>query len=391
MGVKIILVMTLDLTRSEPHQSKIYATFLNDALYDFLLSKLASFTFRVFPFKPMDLGKTCVRIDEKHMQMLDVKSGDMVKISGCRTSGAICLPLDLESKQSHVDIIYHDESSKKIPLVQLSNIVSCNIRGGNVGELVVVSKAKAVRAERIVLGTNQTLFPYNKENLALDKLDGMVVSKGDRVDMPHSDSPQTTPFQVLDANPVGELYIIDKNTRIEFSEIPKEAMHMQIPQLNKLLDVIPVVKQIKSEIFTLTFPSIEIYDNGTKFIFYMHEKLSPNQQPFGMAMGRPNIKVWDDLGNSYVVLGYEGHGGHSDMSDFNYGMSGTLVPPLDSKAKELNFVIQEMFWQKIKNPSFVGSAENVGKEPETAFNYMTPAEMIIEIISGPWEFKIQLK
>lgn len=338
----------------------------------------------------MDLGKTCVRIDEKHMQMLGVKSGDMVKISGCRTSGAVCLPLDLESKQSHVDVIYHDELSKKIPLIQLSNIVSCNIRGGNIGELVEVSKATAVKAERIVLGINQTLFSYNKENLALDKLDGLVVSKGDRVDIPHSDSMQTTPFQVLDANPFGDFYIINKNTRIEFSEIPKEAMHMQIPQLNKLINVIPVVKQIKSEIFTLTFPSIEIYDNGTKFIFYIHEKLPLNQQPFGMAMGRPNIKAWDDLGNSYVVLAYEGHGGHSNMSDFHYGMSGTLVPPMD-KAKELNLVIQEMFWQKIKNPSFVGSAENVGKEPETAFNYMTPAEMIIEIISGPWEFKIQLK
>jgi hypothetical protein len=343
----------------------------------------------------MDWGKTCVRIDEEHMHILDVKSGDMVKIAGCRTSGAICLPLDLESRQSRVDIIYHDEASKKIPLIQLSNLVSCNIRGGNVGELVKVSKAMAVKAERVVLGTNRALFSYNKENLALDKLEGFVVSKGDRVDMPHSDSHQTTPFQILDVNPFGDLYIIDKNTRIEFSEIPKEAMHMQILQLNKLINVIPVVKQIKSEIFTLTFPSIEIYDNGTKFIFYMHEQLPPNQEPFGMAMGRPNIKAWDDLGNSYIVMGYEGHGGHAagnvDLVDFHYGMSGILVPPLDSKAKELNLVIQEIVWQKIKNPSVVVAAENARKEPETAFNYMRPTDMIIEIIGGPWEFKLQLK
>jgi hypothetical protein len=122
----------------------------------------------VFPFKPIDLGKTCVRIDEEHIHVLGVKSGNMVKISGCRTSGAICLPLDLESRQSHVDVIYHNEANKKIPLIQLSNLVSCNIRGGNVGELVEVSKATAVKAEGIVLGTSRALFPYDKENLNWD-------------------------------------------------------------------------------------------------------------------------------------------------------------------------------------------------------------------------------
>lgn len=350
---------------------------------------MPSFTFRVYPFNSTDWGKTHVRIDKKQMQMMNVRSGDIVKISGCRTSGAVCLPLDPESK-SHVNVIYHDESSRKIPLIQLSNLVCLNIRGGNTGELVEVSKANAIKAERLVLGTNKNLFSYKKENLALDKLEGLIVSIGDGVNIPHLDLPNTTPFQVIDANPFADLYLIDKYTRIEFSEIPKEAMHMHVPQLNKLINVIPIVKQIKNDLFSLTFPSLEIYDNGIKFIFYMNEKVPQNQQPFGMAMARPNIKVWDDLGNSYTVINFEGHGGHSDMTDFHYGMSG-VMGPLDPKSKELNFVIQEMVWQKIKNPSFVGPAEKTEKASETAFNYMKPAEMIVEVFGVPWEFKIQLK
>lgn len=339
----------------------------------------------------MNRGNNWVRIDEKHMRMLDVKGGDVLKISGLGTTGAICLPLDAESKSTHVDIVYHDEQSKNVPLIQLASPVCFNIRGGNIGDLVQVSKAKAVKAERLVLGTNQTMYHYNRENLAVDKLGGLIVSKGDRIDTPHHDSQKTTPFQVLDAVPLADIYMIDKNTKMEFSEIPKEAMFRQIPQLNKLISVIPVVKQIKSKIFSLTFPSIEVYDNGTKFIFYIHEKLSTNPQPFGMAMGRPSIKASDDLGNSYVVGGYESHGGRGDEGNFHYGMSGILVPPIDPRAKDLNLVIQEMLWQKMRNPSVVVPAEDAGKKPKTALNFMTPTEMIIEIISGPWEFKIPLR
>lgn len=335
----------------------------------------------------MEMDKTWVRIDEKYMQVLGVKSGDIVKISGSRTTGAICLPLDPESKQSHVDVIYHDESSKKIPPIQLGNIVCSNIRGGNVGELVEVSKAKAVEAERIVLGT---IVTYTTENLALGKLEGLIVSKEDRVNIPHSDSHSITPFQVVNAIPASDFWIIGKNTKIEFDKISADTFYnLYTLKLGKLINVIPVIKQISSKSFDLTFPSIEIYDNATRFNFYIKDRVdNPNKGVH--ANLRPTIKAWDDLGNSYVIEHWQGHGGHqSGTDDFEHEMSGILVPALDHSARELNFVILEMIWQIMLMPSPGVAANKVQKD--TAFNYMTPAEMTIEIASGPWEFKIPLR
>jgi hypothetical protein len=339
---------------------------------------------------PADWDKTLVRIDEKDMQVLGVKSGEIVTVSGLRCTAAVCLPLETQPKQWHTDIIYHDEQSKRVPPIQLANIICNNIRGGNVGELVEVRKAEAVRAEKLVLGTIQDMFPYSKENLAMNKLDGLIVSKGDRIDVYHHDSQNRTPFQVLDGTPLGNIYTIVKETKMEFAEISRETMQIQNPKLDKLIKVIPVVRQIQVKEISITIPSIEIYDNGTRFIFYLHQKLSQNQQPFSIPILRPNIKVTDDLGNSYKMMGFEGQGGHGDMESFRSSESAILVPSFDPKARELKVAIQEMVWQKMRSISQVVSSEIAGKKPENRY-HMTPAQSTFEIVSGPWEFTIPLK
>jgi hypothetical protein len=102
------------------------------------------------------------------------------------------------------------------------------------------------------------------------------------------------------------------------------------------------------------------------------------------------VEAWEDLGNSYAVADWQGHGGRQlGFNDFEYEMSGILVPALNNKARELNFVILEMVWQIMRMPSPSVAAHEPSKD--MTFNYMRPAEMTVEIASGPWEFKIPLK
>lgn len=353
-------------------------------------------TFRIFSCTNDDYEKTCVRIDKKHMQDLGIESGDIVKITGNRDTVAICLPLESKMQPSNTDFIFLDETSKNVPPIMLSNSVSFNVRGGNVGGLVQVSKATAVETTKVILATNKTWFPYDEKNLHLDKLDGLVIGKGDRVIVPHSDPAKGGPiFQVLDASPPGNFWTIDKNTKFEFAEISAEALHnMHVSKLDRLVNVIPVVKQISNKNFDLTFPSLEIYENATRFYFYMKDRVT-NPREGIHAHPFPTIKVSDDLGNSYAVMDWQGHGGRQiGDGDFETEMSGMLVPTLDSKARELNFVIVEMVWQIMRMPGYVGTPKEDMKEMKFGHAKqaeMRPAEMTIEIASGPWEFKIPLK
>ncbi len=343
-------------------------------------------TFRMRGLYDEDSGKSHIRLDSTNMEKLGVKSGDVVKVFGTKTTGAKCFPMESSYKRAFdADFVFLDDTSKNIPMMRVSDIVSFNARGGDAGSLMQVSKTKAVEAIKVTLATIREQFQYEEANLDLVKLDGLVVCRGNRVNISHLDSSKMTPFSVRDASPQGDFHMIGKNTKFEFVEVTKDDFY-QNPELEGLRKVIPSVKQIKTGIFELTFPALEVYDTGTRFYFYVKEKLVPTRQEFGHPTLYPTVKITDDLGNSYVVFRYQGQGGHSDdMIDFHYSMYGIMVPPLASKAKELNFVIQEISWHRMPSPR---SGVESGKRP--AANFMTPVKMTIEVLGGPWEFKIPL-
>lgn len=344
-------------------------------------------TFRILGLYDEDFGKSHIRLDSAHMEKLGVKSGDVVKVFGTKTAGARCFPMESSYKGTFdADFVFLDDASKNIPMMRVSHIVSFNARGGDAGSLMQVSKTKAVEATQVTLATMKEQFQYEEANLDLVKLDGLVVCKGNRVNISHLDSSKTTPFSVRNASPQGDFHIIGKNTKFEFVEVTKDDFY-QNPELEGLCKVIPAVKQIKTGIFELTFPALEVYDTGTRFYFYVKEKLVPKRQEFGHPTLYPTVKITDDLGNLYVVFRYQGQGGHSDdMIDFHYSMYGIMVPPLAAKAKELNFVIQEISWHRMPSPS--GGVE---ARKRSSANFMTPVKMTIEVLGGPWEFKIPLR
>lgn len=346
-----------------------------------------SLIFRIRGLHNEDSGKSHVRLAREHMEKLGIKNGDIVKIFGTKTTGAKCFTLDPGYEQSFdADFIFLDDTSKNVPLMRVSDITSFNARGGGVGSLVEVSRAEAVEASKIVLAIPK-IINYEKETLDMTKLDGLVVCKGNRVNIPYTNSVNITPFSVHDVFPRCEFHIIDKNTKFEFIEASQEDFHF-IPELDRLHKVIPVIKQIKTEIFEMTFPALEVYDTGVRFYLYVKEKLVPQRQEFGHPALSPTVKIWDDLGNSYVVFHYQGQGGYStNMTDFHYHMYGIMIPTLDGNAKELNFVIQEISWHRMPSPR--GGVEAAGKRPSA--NFMTPSKMTIEIMGKPWEFKIPLR
>lgn len=346
-----------------------------------------SLIFRIRGLHNEDSGKSHVRLAREHMEKLGIKNGDIVKILGTKITGARCFTLDPGYEQSFdANFIFLDETSKNVPFMRVSDTISFNVRGGGVGSLVEVSRAEAVEASKIVLAIPKNIN-YEKETLDLTKLDGHVVCKGDRVNISHTNSVHITPFVVHDAFPKHDFHMINKNTEFEFIEASQEDFHF-IPELEKLRKVIPVIKQIKTEIFELTFPALEVYHTGVRFYLYVKEKLVPQRQEFGHPTLYPTVKIWDDLGNSYAVFRYQGQGGYSNNgTDFHYSMYGIMIPSLDDNAKELNFVIQEISWHRMPSPS--RGAVEAGKR-QTA-NFMTPTKMTIEVMGKPWEFKIPLR
>src|SRR6185437_736920 len=302
-----------------------------------------SLIFRIRGLHNEDSGKSHVRLAREHMEKLGIKNGDIVKILGTKITGARCFTLDPGYEQSFdANFIFLDDTSKNVPLMRVSDITSFNARGGGVGSLVEVSRAEAVEASKIVLAIPK-IINYEKETLDM--------------------------------------------TKLEFIEASQEDFHF-IPELDRLHKVIPVIKQIKTEIFEMTFPALEVYDTGVRFYLYVKEKLVPQRQEFGHPALSPTVKIWDDLGNSYVVFHYQGQGGYStNMTDFHYHMYGIMIPTLDGNAKELNFVIQEISWHRMPSPR--GGVEAAGKRPSA--NFMTPSKMTIEIMGKPWEFKIPLR
>src|SRR2546423_4156710 len=111
----------------------------------------SALTLRVCGLYKEDYGKSHVRLDKEHMEKLGVKSGNIVKVHGTKTTGAKCFPLEPDYKQAFdADFIFLDETSKRVPFMRLSEIVSFNARGGDTGSLVEVSRAEAVQASKVI-------------------------------------------------------------------------------------------------------------------------------------------------------------------------------------------------------------------------------------------------
>lgn len=83
----------------------------------------------------------------------------VVKITGGRTTYAFCFPWDPnERDQNEKNFVYLDETSKNIPIAKISDLVYSNARNFQFGNLVEISKADAVKANKITINPSNAAY-----------------------------------------------------------------------------------------------------------------------------------------------------------------------------------------------------------------------------------------
>ena len=323
-----------------------------------------------------------------YMKQLGIQSGDVVKVTSSRSAPAICLPLDHGYKKPYdPEMEYLDETSKSVPHARVSSSVCSNIRNF-MSNLVEIEKTDAEIASTVTLGTANNAYPFDKKDLLFDKVNGFVIGLGDGLNIPTTNSDQISiPFLVLDANPKGTFWKIDKTTKFEFQNIKQdEIFPYNPPKLKKIIKVISLARQFQVHDFDLILPSLEIYDDGMRLPVYMNYEKYDNAVPFQSPQA--SISVVDDLDNKYFVIGMESQGSGSDAEGLRISGSIVFGPAPASNAKELRLTILEMSWSRPLD----FAPMNTQNPEETAFRYMRESpSMKFTVMSGPWEFKIPLK
>ena len=358
--------------------------------------------FRIFPPSPDDLLSTTIRIEKSQMERLGIKTGEIVKITGTRTTAATCLPIENGfSMPSDPDITYL-ENSHVLPQARPGGITMENLnhRGGEGLGQVKIEKTTSSIAEKISLIRVGKMQP-NRSQFDESKLFGLVATKDDRIYFRDEDYQLNFGCTVKDVQPEG-FCVIDKDTILEFSDdLPRQKRIRPVNrgEFNTLIKVIPISYQTKMDIFTLTIPSLEIYEEGLRYHLYIKGTYGEDNLNFMHSHVTSDVTVRDDLGNQYEIV-VRGGGGSSGPNGFEYKWEG-IVPPINENAKEIVLTIHEIRWQaSMQNPPTMQQPTKDMRRSNISFQsrkiYRQPRYSEIEkfppsmICSGPWEVKIPL-
>ena len=131
-----------------------------------------------------DVGRGVARIDYDSMDSLSASTGDVIEIRGKRRTVAKCLPL------------YPSDEGKGI--IRVDGLVRNNA-GVAIGDTVVVTKVKAVPAEKVIVAPLEAIPPIDERYLA-DALESVPLIKGDNVMVPYFGGRLT--FQVIGVSPL---------------------------------------------------------------------------------------------------------------------------------------------------------------------------------------------
>ena len=118
------------------------------------------------------------------MDSLSASTGDVIEIRGKRRTVAKCLPL------------YPSDEGKGI--IRVDGLVRNNA-GVAIGDTVVVTKVKAVPAEKVIVAPLEAIPPIDERYLA-DALESVPLIKGDNVMVPYFGGRLT--FQVIGVSPL---------------------------------------------------------------------------------------------------------------------------------------------------------------------------------------------
>ena len=199
-----------------------------------------------------DIGKRIARIDSKSLAALELSPGEIIKITGKRSTVAIVQPS------------YKQDDG--MGLIRIDDEVRKNA-GVSIGDHVKVSKVNAKQATKIILASPhyRLAFVEDPSGIAKDKLMNRPVMKNDMVTIDLLGI--AIEFKVASTSPA-DAVIVTKNTQVEVITDP---LHMPLeegwpvylfpantdPVILKLSnDQIEILTQDYSQIFAIKYNSI---------------------------------------------------------------------------------------------------------------------------------------
>ncbi|AJW70343.1 hypothetical protein [Nitrosopumilus adriaticus] len=393
-----------------------------------------SITFRSFSLEKDDHCKTIIKIEPEYMEKLGINEGDIVQITGTDKAFAFCFSATSQeiekTKSQEIPIEYLNPSHKEnvYPKMILSGLVASNACPSNRMRLVKLEKLTEnfkdtiPEANVITLGTMEfaeKTMPKYKDNIDFSSLFGRLVKKKERISTSflqdfahkhqqtsrggHSHPPKFSSL-IVDAKPENkEFWIITKNTKFEFQNVSMSEFRGKAPKPESLslLRVIPIVEKLHLHDTDIAFSSLEVFENNMKLSWYTHQRtklpdyLLSNPSKFNdmnMRVDSPEltIQIKDDLGNVHSD-GHSGGGGGSSGPDpttnemvSDYSGEFRFFSTLDSNAKEITIIINEIAWvkrERLKDPP-PSIPPNMGT--------LSESNPKLSVLEGPWEFKITL-
>src|SRR3989338_8473113 len=155
----------------------------------------------------IDYGKRIVRIDSQARKLLGLTTGDIIEISGKKSTGAIVLPAHPQDEGSNI--------------IRMDGILRQNT-GVGLGDRVKIKKADAKIAKKLVLAPNQPsryapgFADYVKKNLM-----GKPLTKGDVLSVNVFGT--SFPFAVAQTLPTG-IVLINEATEVTLKEEPMKEL-----------------------------------------------------------------------------------------------------------------------------------------------------------------------
>ncbi|MBT89072.1 MAG: AAA family ATPase [Spirochaetales bacterium] len=178
-----------------------------------------------------DAGKGFARISSIKMSQLGVAPLDIVEICGQRRSAIRIMPIN-SGKNEHLDSI-------KIDGITRQNIQS------TINDKVTLKKIKSLNTNKIVLSPTNTksLLFLNDTKILLPKLDGYVVTSGDKlvVRLPGAKSEE---FKVLSTSP-SPPSVVNSKTIIEIKRLEQSESHKKITTYDDVGGLKEQLKNVK--------------------------------------------------------------------------------------------------------------------------------------------------
>ncbi|MDR3282588.1 MAG: CDC48 family AAA ATPase [Candidatus Methanoplasma sp.] len=170
---------------------------------------------RIAELKPGEAGKGIARLDPEIMRILDIHTGDVVRIEG--------------TKRTAVKILTGPPEDANRGIIRIDGTTRRNA-GTSIDEKVSVEKAAVKAAEKISFAPADELRLQGGEDYLAQLLDGRVFSKGDVLSLNFMGNKMD--FVVTSFSPSADAVVMSASTEIKISEKPASPSAADIPKVS---------------------------------------------------------------------------------------------------------------------------------------------------------------